>query len=143
MRPVSGNSDSSYLGIVIEQSQQDKNIAAPARLVARKIVNTWAFLLVHVAGTALDEHIGALQANMVADGSWYAHYFRGKELVVVFRDAVFKVSLDQATWGPVIQYGLKKGIPVEQLDFKPATRQDAEEFFGLGNSTINLKPLTT
>ena len=53
MQPVSSSLDSSYFGIVIEQSLRDKNIAAPARHVARKIVNTWGFLLVQVAATGL------------------------------------------------------------------------------------------
>ncbi len=133
MRSKDGSSDSDYLGIVIQQSLQDANVALPAKLIARKILTTWAFLLVSVAGTAIDEHIRMLQARMVTDGKWYAHYFRGEELVVVFHDAVFKISLNRATWGPVIEYGLKKGIPLEQLDFNPATLQGAKEFFGLEN----------
>ncbi len=125
------NSDSNYLGIVIQQSLRDATFAPPGKLVARKILNTWVFLLVSVAGSAIDEHIEMLQAKMVNDGKWYAHYFRGEELIVVFRDAVFKVNLNRATWGPVIEYGLKKGIPLEQLDFNPATPQGTKELFGL------------
>ena len=84
-----------------------------------------------VEAPALDEHIASLQMNMVTDGKWYAHYFRGQELVVVFPDFVFKVRLDRSTWGPVLEHGLKKGIPLEQLDFNPATSQGVAEFFGL------------
>lgn len=102
-----------------------------AQIVARKQVGTWRFLLTSVPETEIDEHIRALQAGMVTDDNWYAHYFLGEELVVVFRDASFRVSTDPATWGPVLDHGLLSGIPMKQLDFKPRTVPDAEAFLTL------------
>lgn len=126
-----GRGERDYLGIVIQQSLKDRTIVAPARVLARKRVKTWVFLLVGVAEADLEEHIRVLQKSMVTDDTWYAHYFRDQELVVVFRDAVFRAGLEPDTWGPLVEYGLNKGIPLEQLDFKPRTFQGAGEFFGL------------
>ena len=121
-----------YLGIVIAQSLIDGEVKPPARILGKKHLNTWDFLLVAVVDTALDEHIHMLQANMVTETVWYAHYFRNQQLVVVFRDSFFRASLDKSTWEPIIKYGLKKGIPLEQLDFNPATERSAIKFFDMG-----------
>jgi len=32
----------------------------------------------------------------------------------------------------VIEYGLNHGAPMEQLDFKPRTKEDSYEFFSIG-----------
>jgi len=61
-----------------------------------------------------------------------AHCFRGNELVVVFRDAAFRITSDPASWGPPIEHGSAAGVPREQLDFHPRTRAAAEAFFQLG-----------
>jgi hypothetical protein len=49
---------------------------------------------------------------------WYAHFWRGNRMVVVYCDARFEVDrFDCSTWVPVIEHGKAKGIPDEQLDF--------------------------
>jgi hypothetical protein len=49
---------------------------------------------------------------------WYAHFWRGTEMVVVYSDARFHVDrFDRSTWTPAIDHGKAKGIPEEQLDF--------------------------
>ncbi len=123
-----------YLGIVIKQSLKDGKIDPPAEILSQKHVNTWDFLLIRVVETALDEHIHTLQSNMVPSDTWYAHYFNEEKLVVVFRDAVFRATINRGSWGQVIDYGLKKGIPAKQLDFDPATEQGARKFFGIENA---------
>ncbi len=118
-----------YFGIVIEQSLRNRDVLDPDQIVARKRVGSWRFLLVSVPGAQIDQHIQELQPSMVTDDNWYAHYFRAEELIVVFRDAIFRVSIDSETWGPVVEHGLRSGIPLEQLDFKPRTVADSESFF--------------
>jgi len=126
---MSGDGGKDYLGIVIQQSLKDNDFTPPGRVVARKRVKTWVFLLVSVAPAEFDKHVLALRNSMVTDDTWYAHYFRDRELVIVFREAVFKVGIDPATWAPAIAYGLEKGVPLEQLDFHPRTAEDAARFF--------------
>lgn len=118
-----------FLGIVIENSLRDPGVIAPTVVKTRR-GRAWTFLLVSVPVNELDEHIRRLQANMVIDDEWYAHYFRGDELIVVFRDAAFPVTVDPASWEPAVTYGLSVGVPAEQLDFTPRTAPDAESFFG-------------
>jgi hypothetical protein len=119
-----------YLGIIIEQSLRDPAITKEFSVVARRRVQSWVFLLASVPADAFERHVKLIQSNMVTDDQWYAHYFRADELVVVYRDAVFHVSTDPASWGPAVEYGLAAGIPNEQLDFHPRTLPEAERFFG-------------
>ena len=121
---------SQYHGIVIEQSLRGRDVPAGTRVVAARQVGAWRFLLVTVPETEIEEHIRTIQAAMVTDDAWYAHFFLGEELVVVFRDASFRVGTEPATWGPAIAHGQACGIRLEQLDFKPRTVPDAEAFFG-------------
>ena len=94
-------------------------------------IGSWVFLLVSVPEDQLDAHTEMLQTNMVPNGKWYAHYFTGEELLVVYWDAVFRATTNPKTWGPVIEHGLKSGIPLEQLDFNPRTMVDAGTFFSV------------
>ena len=49
---------------------------------------------------------------------WYAHFWRGNQMVVTYSDARFEMDrTDRSTWLPAIEHGKAKGIPAEQLDF--------------------------
>ena len=49
---------------------------------------------------------------------WYAHFWRGSQIIVIYSDARFEMDrTDRSTWAPVIEHGKAKGIPDEQLDF--------------------------
>lgn len=119
-----------YLGIVVGQSLADRACLDRATIVAERAVGSWRLLLVRVPAAEFEAHLGALQAGLVREDEWYAHYFRDDELVVVFHDGLFRVTTDRSTWGPAVEHGLARGVPPEQLDFTPRTVTDAEAFFG-------------
>ena len=100
-----------YVGVLIEQS-----LADPASLRGINVLRrqrdphgAWVFLLVRVPGPQERETFAALQAALRKDGCWYTHFFRGEELVVIYRDATFTMSVDPATWGPAIDHGRRLG----------------------------------
>jgi hypothetical protein len=68
--------------------------------------------------------IKLIQENLVVKGEYYAHLYRDDELVVIFKDRVFRITSEKSTWKPVIDYGLSLKIPIEQLDMKPCRFQD-------------------
>lgn len=121
-----------YLGVVVEDSLRDRGVIQRLNVVARRRFGAWAFALVHVAAADLSRQVAAVQVAMASDDAWYCHFFRGDELVVVFGDAVFWVGTDPGSWGQAIAHGLAAGVPREQLDFHPRTREAAEAFFGVG-----------
>lgn len=123
-----------YVGVLIEQS-----LAEPAGLCGIEVLRrqrdphgTWVFLLVRVRGGQERETFAGLQTALRKDGPWYAHFFRGDQLVVIYRDAIFTMSVDAETWGPAIDHGRRLGFPAEQLDFVPHTPAQVEARFGTG-----------
>lgn len=129
-----------YLGVVVEQCLRDPRVLEGLHGLARRRGRSWTFHLVSVAEHELDRQVRTLQEHMVTDEAWYAHFFRDRELVVVYRDAVFRVTIDRATWTPAVEHGLRNGIPREQLDFWPRTWQEAMDFFGLAAPWPDVDP---
>jgi hypothetical protein len=49
---------------------------------------------------------------------WYAHFWEGGRITVVYSDARFEIlGHDHTTWTDAITHGRRHGIPDEQLDF--------------------------
>jgi len=49
---------------------------------------------------------------------WYAHFWRGTSIIVVFNDRQFELDKnDERTWKEAIEHGKKQGIPEKELDF--------------------------
>jgi (2Fe-2S) ferredoxin len=122
-----------FLGIVIDRSLKSEDFIYHLNVVATRQIGSWGLLLVSIPENELNAQIETLQHNMVEveEDCWYAHFFRGNDLIVVYKDRAFRATLDPETWNEAIQYGLDNGIPIEQLDFKPRTRTDAASYFGL------------
>jgi hypothetical protein len=60
----------------------------------------------------------ALKIQSHLKPKFYAHFWKGDDVLVIFKDKHFWMShFDEKTWGPAIEHGLAQGIPKEQLDF--------------------------
>lgn len=120
-----------YLGVVIDQSLRDPNVLSQLETLAVRTLGSRTHRLIAVPADEVGQTIALLQGAMAADPYLYAHLFRYIELLVVYPDALFRISTSPATWGPAVARGLQRGIPREQLSFKPRTQPDAYAFFGL------------
>lgn len=120
-----------YVWGKIEQCLRDGRLINEFEILSTRRGKSWTFHLVSIPEEQFHHRVKVLMNNMVTDDYWYAHFFRGEELVVVYRDAVFHISTEPATWESAVEHGLKNGIPKEQLDFNPRTLEDAKAFFGM------------
>ncbi len=120
-----------YWGIVIAQSLHDDQILGHFNVISKRRLGGWEFVLISISPDQIADTIATLQDSMVNinDDCWYSHLFRGSELIVVYQDRVFRVTADPLTWEEVIGHGRVHGIPMEQLDFHPRTKEDARSFF--------------
>ena len=120
-----------YWGIVIAQSLRDDQILGHLNVISKRRLGGWEFILTSISADQFADTVATLQDSMVNiyDDCWYAHFFRGSELIVVYQDRVFRVTADSLTWEEAIGYGRGHGIPMEQLDFHPRTKEDARSFF--------------
>lgn len=108
-----------YLGTIIKESLSDDTTLT--FFAVKKIEETddeiiedrWHLCYVE----AEKENIEKL-SSYIKEGPWYAHFWNGTEMVVVFRNKVFTFSReDKDAIIPVKEYGQSLGIKEEQLDF--------------------------
>ena len=70
--------------------------------------------LYHVYAT--DSQVAKLMRQIKP--GWYAHFWRGKALTVVFLGRRFLMDTDnKSTWRKAVEYGRSIGIPENELDF--------------------------
>lgn len=120
-----GNQDE-YHGIVIDVSQKDRSIFQRLDVIGRKKVFLGAVSIVkvRVKSADLERTIKDLQTNM-ADRflaffkSFYVHFYKGDEVIMAFKDKIFRMTIDKSTWKEAIDYGRSLGIPEKQLDLFP------------------------
>lgn len=63
------------------------------------------------------EYIERLAQNL-KEGTWYAHFWYGRSVIVVFKSKTFHFNFDnKVNWKDTLEYGMALGIPEEQLDF--------------------------
>jgi hypothetical protein len=122
---------STYLGVLIEQSLRDPSFLDTVEIVHRQRAphGSWVFLLVRVPRERSTAVFKRLQSAL-NPGQWYAHFFDGDDLAVVYPDAVFSMKTDPATWSGARAHGLGLGIPEAQLDYCPHTIAKANDRFG-------------
>ena len=111
--------DKKYNGTIVEESLIDNKILNDLEIVSVKISNDeniadrWHLYKVRISKKDIKKISKKLKF-----GKWYAHFWRGKEVIAVFKDKTFVFYYDKKeTWKEVVDYGLSNGIPREQLDF--------------------------
>ena len=122
-----------YHGIIINISQKDKSIFNNLQIIGKKKVLLGLVILykIRVSENRINEVIQTVQNNMaskllIKKQGYYAHFYRGNELIVVFKDKVFTVSTDKTTWSDAIEYGKHLKINGKQLDFIPNRFEDED-----------------
>jgi len=122
-----------YHGIVIDLSQKMRSVFGELEIIGRRrfFFNTMSLLKLRVSADALEPAIAKLQANLRRGlgpfvKAFYFHFYREGELIVVFKDRIFRTEPDRALWDDMLAYGKSLGIPEHQLDFVPCRFADEE-----------------
>lgn len=118
-----------YHGIIIDQEFIDKNFLESLKQFAQKQDGSWRIYGIEVEDSRLEKVIKGIQKNMRTDEAWYAHLYNDRELIVVFKNKIFRVEPHISSWKPIIEYGKKLNISEEQLDFWPNRFQDEIHYF--------------
>jgi hypothetical protein len=117
-----------YHGIIINRSQADHSIFNKLEIIGKRksLFGLLTLYKTRVQPEKIDATIKLLQSNMASrlflkKQEFYSHFYRNNELIVVFRDAIFKISPDKSTWKDAIAHGRSLKIADKQLDFTPNT----------------------
>lgn len=118
-----------YHGIIIDQEFVDPSFPNAFKVFAQKQAGSWKIIGIEIDDAQIEKAIKKIQTMMKSDQSWYAHFYNDDQLVVVFKDKVFRVKPHSASWQPIIEYGVQRNIPAVQLDFWPNRFQDERHYF--------------
>ncbi|MGA2141408.1 MAG: hypothetical protein ABSG94_03200 [Brevinematales bacterium] len=120
-----------YHGIIINRSQKNRSIFKEMDIIGKKNILGGIIVLykVSVSENNLQDIIKKIRKNMSCRllfkrQEFYAHFYRGNELIIVYKNKVFNAAVDQRTWKEAIEYGKSLGIIEKQLDFKPNRIED-------------------
>ncbi|MGA2574057.1 MAG: hypothetical protein ABSF36_07685 [Candidatus Methanomethylicaceae archaeon] len=114
-----------YHGIIIDKSLRNKKLIEKLNVIGSRRSSTGLVLLkISFPAEELGKMIKLIQENLVIKEKYYAHFYRDDELVVIFKDRIFRISPEKSSWKPVIDYGLSLKIPIKQLDMKPCRFED-------------------
>ncbi len=113
------NIQKDYKGVIIEESLIDNRQLNNLEIISLEITpeenpaERWHIFKVHASKDDIDK----LSKN-INDKKWYIHFWKGKDVVLLFKDRIFEFTWDnEDAKREVIKYGLSLGIPEEQLDF--------------------------
>lgn len=107
--------DKLFTGTIVGESLHNQETLKDIRVLESRYSKEAGWHLYEVEVT--QEQIQEISHNL-ADGTWYAHFWHGDNIIVVFKGKTFEFThSDKNSWQPAIDYGLKLGIPEEQLDF--------------------------
>ena len=104
-------------GVIIEESLEDASVLQRLNIISSETVQidasaTWRLHTVVVSENEIRQLVSHIKAG------WYIHFWRGREVIAVFKDKIFTFDFDDKTsWQPAIDHGLSLDIPLEQLDF--------------------------
>ena len=109
-----------YHGIIIDKSLRNRKLIEQLNVIGSRRSSAGLTLLkISFPVEELEKTIKLIQESLVVKEKYYAHLYRDNELIVIFKDKIFRITPDKSTWKPVIDYGLSLKIPIEQLDMKP------------------------
>ena len=110
---------SEYHGIIIKEGLKDQSVLNLMKILGQKKGGELTLLRVGINENRIGEVVGSVQKNLVTEPTFYAHFYLGGELIVVFPRKIFYLTPKKETWKSAIDYGKSVGVPEKELDFKP------------------------
>jgi hypothetical protein len=120
-----------FIGVIIEESLEDKSILQKVKIVSTKIeevtekhktpwIEQWTLHSVEIQEDKADEIAKELSSALDSKHNWYADFENETHHYIIFRNRVFfidKKSKEQ--YDEAKNYGISLGIPEYQVDFHP------------------------
>jgi hypothetical protein len=102
-----------FKGKIILESLEDKNLVSKMQILGTEVAGAWTIHTILISKSDIENLM-----SYIKQGPWYAHFWHGNEVLVIFRDKIFKFLYNQPkSWREAIGYGISIGIPRRQLDF--------------------------
>lgn len=107
-----------YSGCIIEESLKDKSIIDEFEII-EEVNDDGIMWIVEIDESRLDDVLPRLQFAIVDAPVWYCDLKCDDYHYIIYNDKIFKVNRDYGEqYEQAKEYGLKRGIPEEQLPNK-------------------------
>ena len=108
-----------YQGVIVREGLRRPAVLERLPILGTHRTANWNIVEVGVPEADINRAVELIQASLVEEPTYFAHLYKGDEVIIVFPDKVFTATTDPATWNEAVKYGVDKGIPKEELDFAP------------------------
>ncbi len=123
-----------FRGIIIEESLEDKKILKSLNILKTIVEKTspedntpwlkkWTMHTIEVTEDKAMEIAERIAISLDKNHNWYADYKNEDYHFIIFKKKIFVVDrIKKEEYEEAKKYGLKLGIPEEQLDFSPEVK---------------------
>ncbi len=111
-----------YHGIIIDKSLNDSSIIDSLNILGKKESGNWILFKIEISSEEKETKIKELQEQLKE--KYYFHIYRKDELIIIFKEKIFRVTTNKESWTEARYYGKSLDIPEEQLDFLPCKMED-------------------
>jgi uncharacterized protein YciI len=87
--------------------------------LGRRRIDRWTVVKIGIPEADLNRAIDLIQATLISEPTYFASLFGQGKVIVVYPDRIFRATEDPISWDEAIRYGKAKGIPEDELIFKP------------------------
>ena len=123
-----------YTGILLNKSFDESRTVIDSLHILRTKIYTdsdWIVYQAVIDNNNIEEVLKNTSKNMI-DGPWYNHFYNEDEVVVVFKDKIFRISKSNYDLSEIIIYSQNLDIPSDQIDIKPINDSQLEDYFNNG-----------
>lgn len=125
-----------YIGVIIEESLENKDVLKKVKILKTKIekviaehktpwVKRWTLHTVEIKENKAEDISKELSNKLDSKHAWYADFKNNFYHFIIFRNKIFKVDRgSKEQYDEAKRHGLSLGIPEYQVDFHP----DIEEW---------------
>lgn len=108
-----------YSAVLVKEGLRRPEILRQFPLLAQQRTDKWTIVKVGLPEADLRRAVNLIQTSLIDEPTYFAHVYRGEELIVVFPDRLFTTTRGSRGEREAVQYGLEKGVPREELGFQP------------------------
>lgn len=102
-----------YKGIIFQDSLLDTSVLKSTQILATDETHRGKRHIVLISKNQIDA-----MPEFIKAGPWYAYFWHGSEVLVVFKQETFKLqSNKRASWEKAINYAIEEGIADEDISF--------------------------
>ncbi len=111
--------DFSYHGMLVKEGLRRPEILSQLPILGQLLTEKWTIIKFGVPQGDLNRALAMLQTALLGEPTYYAHVYDGTQLIIVYPERIFRLGQDPCTWKEALSYGLERGIPREELTFRP------------------------